>query len=149
VGSLDLQLVKHGGLSSGSPNATGLVGKDSTLTVRQAFTGAALDAEGDAAWAMSGEYLANLGDRDASLELVLRLEDASGSHSYAGQLASAVVNGFPGSGEPIVYTFTGSYSLAYGAAEDSPIPTQGGLFVRLSVWADGTSVYDLQVLLAP
>lgn len=147
--STDEQCGCGGGVSGGSQSTSGEVGDRTTLTVRQGFAGAATDAEGDAAWAMTGEYLANLNEGNGSLELVVRLADASGSHSYTGQIGSAVVNGTPGSGQPIVYTFTGSYSLAYGAVEDSPIPTQGALYVQLAVWADGSTVYDLQILLSP
>ena len=55
------------------------------------------------------------------------------------------MTGVPGDGNPVVYSFSGSYVLEGGDPNTSPIRTSGQFLVQVSVWGDGTSVFVTQM----
>ncbi len=131
------------GVSVGSTTVSGQLTDGSALDVDQSFQGAALDAEGDAAWAVSAEYQAHLLTDGGTVTIVFILGSGDDTHQYVMSASSPAIGGTPGDGNPVVYTFSGSYSDAGANSETSPIPVQGSVQLRLSVWGDGTSVYTV------
>src|SRR5581483_1579801 len=127
-------------------NATGQVADGSALDVDQQFAGAALDAEGDPAWALQAGYGAHLETTGGHLNLTFSLTSARGTFGYGGYVSSAdAVVGTPGDGNPLTYVFSGTYTIEQGDPDSSPIRTSGPFTVRLVVWGDGTTVVSTQV----
>jgi RNA polymerase sigma-70 factor, ECF subfamily len=131
------------GVSVGTTTVSGQLTADSALDVDQSFQGAALDAEGDAAWAVSAEYQAHLQADGGTVALVFSLGSGDDTHQYVMSASSPAIDGTPGDGNPIVYVFSGYYSEVGANSDTSPIPVQGAVQLRLSVWGDGTSVYGV------
>ncbi len=127
-------------------NATGQVADGSALDIDQQFAGAALDGEGDPAWALQAGYGAHLETTGGHLNLTFSLTSARGTFGYGGYVSSAdAVVGTPGDGNPLTYVFTGTYTIEQGDPDSSPIRTSGPFTVRLLVWGDGTTVVSTQV----
>ncbi len=127
-------------------NATGQVADGSALDVDQQFSGAALDGEGDPAWALQAGYGAHLETTGGHLNLTFSLASDQGTFGYGGYVSSAdAVIGTPGDGNPLTYVFSGTYTIEQGDPDSSPIRTSGPFTVRLVVWGDGTTVVSAQV----
>lgn len=134
------------GVSLDSSTASGALISDTGLDIAQQVSGAALDAQGDAAWALVAGIGAHLDASGGHLNLTFSLGSADGTHGYSGYAASATsVTGVPGDANPVVYSFSGSYVLEGGDPSNSPIRTQGRFLVQVSVWGDGTSVFVTQM----
>ena len=126
----------------------GLLSEGAELTAIQKLQGAAGDAEGDPAWALEADYAVELTKAGGSLQIIFVLENEGVRTSFSGSASVTEVSGTPGDGQPMTYTLSGSYGLA-GSGDQSPIRTSGALTVRLSVWADGLTVYGAQFQLRP
>ena len=134
------------GLNMFSNQASGKLTADGGLDIVQEYSGAALDAEGDAAWALSAGIGAHMGTNDGHLNLTFSLGSGSDQYAFSGYAASASsVTGVPGDGNPVVYSFLGTYVLEGGDPATSPIRTSGQFQVLVSVWGDGTSVFITQI----
>ena len=129
------------GISAGVATTSGQIGDNTGLEVHQSFQGAALDAEGDAAWALSAEYQAHLQAGEGNVTLTFFLGSGPAKTQYVMTASSPVVQGTPADGNSMDYTFTGTYTEAGANADSSPIPVQGSATLHFSVWGDGTSVY--------
>jgi RNA polymerase sigma-70 factor (ECF subfamily) len=134
---------------SASQSSGGLLEEGAVLTAIQQIRGAADDAEGDPAWALEADYAVELTQAGGSLQLSFTLEHEGFRTSFSGSASVTEVTGTPGDGEPMVYTLSGSYGLSGGSGDKSPIRTSGGLSIRLSLWADGLTVYGTQFQLRP
>jgi RNA polymerase sigma-70 factor (ECF subfamily) len=133
---------------SASTSTTGQLTADKTLDVKQSLSGAAQDAEGDAAWSLNADLYAHLAAKSGRMNLVFLLGDENGTHGYAGYASSvAEVDGVVGDGNAVTYIFTGNYTLEQGDSATSPIPVEGSFTVRIGVWGDGTSVHYSSVQL--
>jgi len=136
------------GMSLDSSSYSGQLTAEEGLEVRQDFSGAALDGEGDPAWALTAGIGAHLEASEGHLNLVFSLASDYGVHQYSGYVSSPdSVSGVPGDGAPVFYTFSGFYVLEQGSSDTSPIGDGGTFVVRVSVWGDGTSAYLVEVLL--
>ena len=137
------------GLELVSSNATGsLLGTDGQLVVSQSLRGAALDAEGDAAWALEADLSAELRRNGGSLDLSFSLTKGGVTTHFGGSAIVTSAIGDPDSGETISYLLSGTYEGA-GAEHLSPIRMSGPLSAQLVVWGDGTSVFLTNVSLLP
>ena len=134
------------GVGIDSSTASGELTAETGLDIAQRFSGAALDAEGDAAWALIAGIGAHMDASGGHLNLAFSLGGADAAHGYSGYASSASsVTGVPGDGNPVVYSFSGSYVLEGGDPSTSPIRTSGQFLVQVSVWGDGTSVFVTQM----
>jgi RNA polymerase sigma-70 factor (ECF subfamily) len=116
----------------------GLLGESGSLDVQQALQGAALDAEGDAAWALSADLEAKLSAADGSLDVSFSLEKDGVKTSYEGSGHVTSISGDIAAGDPVMYSFSGTYA-AVGVSDKSPIPTSGSLTATMIVWSDGST----------
>jgi RNA polymerase sigma-70 factor (ECF subfamily) len=134
------------GMAMDSSTASGQLTAETGLDIAQQLSGAAMDAEGDAAWALMAGIGAHMDASGGHLNLVFSLGGADGTHGYSGYASSpSSVTGVPGDGNPVVYSFSGSYVLEGGDPSTSPIRTSGQFLVQVSVWGDGTSVFVTQM----
>jgi hypothetical protein len=133
-------------LNVSSNQASGKLTADGGLDIVQEYSGAALDAEGDAAWALSAGIGAHVQASGGHLNLTFSLDSSSGQHAFSGYAASvSSVSGIPGGGNSVVYSFVGTYVLDGGDPNTSPIRTSGQFQVQVSVWGDGTTVFVTQI----
>ncbi|HKZ75193.1 MAG TPA: hypothetical protein VJ259_00870, partial [Actinomycetota bacterium] len=130
-----------------SGSSGGLLTEEGVLTANQGLRGAALDAEGDAAWALEAGFSVRLTRSDGSLQLTFVLVRDGVRTYYSGSASAVAVAGTPGDGQPMTYTLIGTYGLAGGSEDTSPIPTKGSFRVHLGVWADGLTLYGAQLQL--
>ena len=124
----------------GATSTSGKLTDSSPLDVHQSFSGGALDAEGDAAWAVSAEYDAHLEASGGSLRLSFYMGAGNSRTQYVMTATSPQVNGVAGKDNPVSYVFSGTYQEAGANGSDSPIPLQGSAVFQLSVWGDGISI---------
>jgi RNA polymerase sigma-70 factor (ECF subfamily) len=124
----------------------GLLGNDGVLSLGQRFRGGALDAEGDAAWHVDAQVIADLTATggNGSLRLVLRSGDVE--TTFLGAVEAVAITGTVEAGD-LVYALSGRYSAL--APIESPIPTEGGFEVRIGVWTDGATVVATGIALTP
>jgi RNA polymerase sigma-70 factor (ECF subfamily) len=131
------------GLALVTSSSTGTLA-EGLLTVEQTFEGAALDAEGDAAWSLSSSLRAELRPEAGSVVGVFTLGSGDGETHYSLTATATSVLGIPGNGA-VTYVLAGTYTQV-GAGE-GPIPTQGWAELRISVWSDGLTAHALDVRL--
>lgn len=131
------------GLSADPATTAGHISDSTGVSVAQSFQGAALDAEGDAAWALSAAYDAHLQADGGNVSLTFWLGSGDARTQYAMVTSSPVIQGTAGDGKPMDYEFSGTYSLVGANGDMSPIPLQGAADLHLSVWGDGSSVYGV------
>ena len=126
----------------GATSTSGKLTDSSPLDVHQTFSGGALDAEGDAAWAVSAEYDAHLEASGGSLRLSFYMGTGNSRTQYVMTATSPQVSGVAGKDNPVLYAFTGPYSVVGADGSNSPIPLTGNAVFELSVWGDGVSITD-------
>lgn len=102
----------------------------------QVYEGAAVDAEGDEAWALHLEYFGSTAP-DGRLDAAFTLTGPDGSFAYdAVGLLQGSVKGEDGQ---MVYRYGASYaSTDDTTAEGLNMPTSGPMDVYVRVWGDGT-----------
>jgi RNA polymerase sigma-70 factor (ECF subfamily) len=128
------------GVNLGTSQSDGSLLDDSgTLSATQDFSGAAVDAEGDAAWGLDAEIDASLTLDGGTLDLPFTLHREGVDTRFRATADDVQVSGDLASGTPLTYTFTGEYS-SVGSAGDAPIPNDGTFTATVSVWLDGTTV---------
>ena len=133
------------GIELVSSRATGSV--EQGLEFSQSLSGAALDAEQDAAWALRADFSGYIKDKDGRLSLAFELTNDVGAYGYSGTTGSA--ERWDGEGGTTVYIFTGAYSLAQVPDDQGPIPPEGTFRVSVWVWPDGETLTQLVTQLQP
>jgi hypothetical protein len=127
----------------------GLLLPQGAVRIVQKIRGAASDAEGDAAWAVSGEILSDLRQAGGDVSVWFTLERDGVKTRFVATGFATEITGDLAAGEPVGYTFTGEYSIVGAGPETSPIQPSGALSVRLVVWSDGSTPVLTQVSLIP
>jgi RNA polymerase sigma-70 factor (ECF subfamily) len=116
----------------------------SRLTFTQSVGGALLDAEGDAAWAMTTDYHGAIVGSRGTLDVTLVLTTPQGVYKY--QSAGRLTLKYKVDGGHFGYDFAGRYKLVSQTGPSEGMPTKGQLGSVLNVTPDG-SVYGTSFFL--
>jgi RNA polymerase sigma-70 factor, ECF subfamily len=127
----------------------GLLLPEGAVRIVQKIRGAASDAEGDAAWAVSGEILFDLRQAGGDVSVWFTLERDGVKTRFVATGFATEITGDLAAGEPVSYTFAGEYSIVGARPETSPIQSSGALSARVVVWSDGSTPVLTQVSLIP
>ncbi len=132
----------------GASSEGSLLPPDGTLHLEQRLGGAALDAEGDAAWGLDAYVRVDLTASDGSLSMTFTLSRDGEETYFAASGRVSQVSGDLAAGSPVTFSIAGTYT-SVGVATKSPIRASGSLSAVVEVWADGTTGSALDIRLTP
>jgi hypothetical protein len=137
------------GVSLTEAKTTGQLTADDGLSVYQLLSGAALDAEGDAAWQLTADVHASLTASDGTLDMGFTLVQDGAETPFAGSGTVTAFSGDASAGEAVSFLISGTYGIVGPDQDQSPIRVSGGFTALLKVWSDASTVYELSIWLSP
>jgi hypothetical protein len=127
----------------------GLLTPEGAVHIVQTLRGPATDAEGDAAWAVSAQVTADLRQAGGDVLVSFTLQRRGVKTRFSATGFATEISGDLRAGEPVSYTFGGTYTIVGAGLEESPIRTSGSLSARIVVWTDGATPVVTQISLIP